>query len=342
MMGALKMNAYYMDQPGDSPWVRVRNRLTRRPIPSFPRTIQIQTFTGCNADCIFCPYGVTYGTQPKGKMTRELFRKIIDEAAGHGVRRISPYLMNEPLMDRDLFDKIRYINETIPECRVVVTSNGHFLTPPVVDKILDMGEGIHELYISFQGIDKESYEKTMRGNMNFDRTLANVDHFLETQGRRNLQRPKLWITMVDTAVIDARRGVAYWRSRGVASKYTTLENRGGNIKDAENFSRTRAMSYYMTCTRLFKQAYIMFNGDLVLCCVDYSREQVLGNITDSSISDVWNGRVARDIRRLYLGQKFDKLPLCGHCKIDEIREVSIDADGTETITETEVAEEASG
>jgi hypothetical protein len=93
------------------------------------------------------------------------------------------------------------------------------------------------------------------------------------------------------------------------------------------------MSYYSTCTRLFKQAYIMFNGDLVLCCVDYSREQVLGNIVGSSVYDVWNGPVAREIRRKYLGHDFEHLPLCGNCKIDEEREVSFDEDGRETISE---------
>lgn len=341
-MDALKINRYYMDQPGDAPWVRIRNRLTRRPVPSFPRTIQIQTFTGCNADCIFCPYGGTYETQPKGKMAPGLFERIIDEAAAHRVRRISPYLMNEPLVDRGLFDKIRYIKATIPDCNVVVTSNGHFLTPQVADAILELGGGLHELYISLQGIDREPYEKTMRGSMNFERTLANVNHFIEEQRRRGLERPKLWITMVDTAVIDARKAVAYWRSRGVASKYTTLENRGGNIRNAENFSRTKAMSYCTTCTRLFKQAYILFNGDMVLCCVDYSREQVLGNITNSSIDDVWNGPVATEIRRRYLGHQFDGLPLCGNCKIDEVREVAIEADGTETIAAAEVVEDAPG
>ena len=332
-MSRLKINAYFMDQPGDGPLIWIKNRLTRRPIPDFPRTLQIQTFTGCNADCIFCPYGETYSTQPKGKMPIELFRRIVDEAAAHGVRRISPYLMNEPLMDRDLFDKVRYINEKIPDCKVVITTNGHFLTPPVADAILAMGGGIHKLYVSFQGIDKESYEKTMRGNMDFDRTMANVNHFIEIQRSRGLTRPRLWITMVDTAVIDARKAVDYWRSRGVASKYTTLENRGGNIKDAESFSRTHAMSYYTTCTRLFKQAYIMFNGDLVLCCVDYSREQVLGNIVGSSIADIWNGPVATEIRRRYLGHEFARLPLCGSCKVDEEREVSVDEHGREVTSE---------
>ncbi len=332
-MSHLKLNKYYVDQPGDSIWARVKNRVTRRSIPDFPRTIQIQTFTGCNADCIFCPYGETYQTQPRGKMPIEQFHRIIDESAEHEVRRISPYLMNEPLMDRDLFDKIRYINRKMPKCKVVVTSNGHYLTPPIVDKLLDMAEGIHKIYVSFQGIEKDAYEKTMRGNMDFDRTMANVDQFLEAQRKRGLNRPELWVTMVDTTVIDARKAVDFWRSRGVNSKYTTLENRGGNIKDAESFSHTKEMSYYTTCTRLFKQAYIMFNGDLVLCCVDYSREQVLGNITDSSISAVWNGPVATDIRQRYLGHQFDRLPLCGVCKIDEIREVSVHADGREVVGE---------
>jgi MoaA/NifB/PqqE/SkfB family radical SAM enzyme len=338
-MGALKINRYYMDRPGDPARVRLWNRLTRRPIPSFPRTIQIQTFTGCNADCIFCPYGATSDSQPKGRMPPGLFRRIIDEAARYRVRRISPYLMNEPLMDRDLFDKVRYIHATIPDCKVVVTSNGHFLTPSVVDALLSLGGDLHELYISFQGIDPDSYGTTMRGSMDFDRTLANVNHFIDEQRRRGLDRPKLWITMVDTAVIDARKAVAYWRARGVASKYTTLENRGGNIRNAESFSRTKAMSYYTTCTRLFKQAYIMFNGDMVLCCVDYSREQVLGNITDRSIHEVWNGPVAREIRRRYLAHEFDGLPLCGNCKIDEVREVATEPDGTVRIGAAEVLEE---
>lgn len=321
-----------MDLPGDAPWRRLRNRLGRRPIPAFPRTIQIQTLTGCNADCIFCPYGATQGTQPRGRMSDGLFRRIIEEAARHDVRRISPYLMNEPLLDRTLFDKIRLINRKVPACKVVLTTNGHFLTPEAAETMLDIGEGLHEVYVSLHGIDRAAYEKTMRGNMDFDRTIANVNYFIEVQERRRAGRPKLWITMVDTAVIDARAAVSYWQSRGVASKYTVLENRGGNIRDAEGFSR-QPLTPYTTCARLFKQAYIMFNGDLVLCCVDYSREQVLGNITHSSISEVWNGPVATDIRRRYIAREFGSLPLCGACKIGSVREVSVEADGRRRVAE---------
>lgn len=326
-MSRYTIRKYYMDRPGDSPWTRLANRLTRRPIPLFPRTMQIQTITGCNADCVFCPYGETYQGQPKGRMALELFRRIIDESSEHAVSRISPYLMNEPLLDPTLFDKVRYVNDRIPGAKVVITTNGHFLTPEATEAMLDLRSGIHEVYVSVQGVDREAYARTMRGNMSLDRTLANVDQFVAEQRRRGQERPRLWITMVDTTLIDARRAVAYWRSRGIDSKYTMLENEGGTIPQADRWSRSGAMSVYDNCPRLFKQAYILFNGDMVLCCVDYSRKQVLGNITKSSILDVWNGPVATEIRRRYIARELDGLPLCGSCRIDRVREVSVRARG---------------
>lgn len=317
----LKPNRYYLPDPEDGPVARLRKVLTRRPVPPFPRTIQIQTGTGCNADCVFCPYGATYESQPKGRMEDWLFKKIIDESARYGVRRISPYLMNEPFVDRHLFERIAYVNEVHPRARVVITSNGSLLTPPVIQKLLALGDGVHELYLSVQGIDKDAYERTMRGGMVFERTMQNIDHLIRAMRERRLKRPHLWITMVDTDIIDARKAVDYWRSRGISSKYTLLENRGGNIADANAFSRSHRMQYFSTCTRLFKQMYIMFDGDVVLCCTDYSRKQVLGNVRRTSLYEVWNGEVATEIRRRFLSDRIGELPLCGQCEID--REVEV-------------------
>jgi hypothetical protein len=60
---------------------------------------------------------------------------------------------------------------------------------------------------------------------------------------------------------------------------------------------------------------------MVLCCTDYSRKQVLGNITDSSIAEVWNGPTAVSIRRRFLGDQIHTIDLCRDCKVDEEIEV---------------------
>ncbi len=328
-----RIKRYYIDRDGDGPLVRLRNRLTRRPVPEFPRVLQIQTTTGCNADCIFCPYGATHGTQPHGRMSADLFGRILDEAARHDVRRISPYLMNEPLLDPDIAARIREINRRVPQARVVLTTNGHYLTRERAEDLLDLREGLHELTVSVQGVDPEAYARTMRGNMNLERTITNVLTFSELQRRRRQERPRLWVTMVDTALIDVRAAVRFWGERGVASRYTMLENRGGHIEDAADLSPDGTMDLYDDCPRPFRQAYILFNGDMVLCCVDYARSQVLGNVAHGGIEGVWNGPVARETRRLYIDRQTDRLPLCGHCRIHRVREVAVDANRIDVAAE---------
>jgi MoaA/NifB/PqqE/SkfB family radical SAM enzyme len=313
-------NRYAMTEPEDGWLVRLQKRFLYRRVPHFPRSVQIQTRTGCNADCIWCPYGETFPTQPKGVMEWSIFERIIEECARHKVRRLSPYLMNEPFLDRELPKKIRFMHEHCPSAKVVVTTNGSRLFPDLVKEILDLGPALHALYISLQGVEKEGYEKTMRGSMKFDQTMENVHGLIDQMKHRNATHPQVWITMVDTNVIDAKKAVRYWQSKGVRSKYTTLENRGGNIQRAESIAHT-TMDYYTACTRLMKQAYILFNGDMVICCTDYSRKMVLGNMAGSSVYDVWNGEQARSFRRAYLAQRFDELVLCKVCKVDHVREV---------------------
>ena len=72
---------------------------------------------------------------------------------------------------------------------------------------------------------------------------------------------------------------------------------------------------YKDCTRLFKHAYILFNGDMVLCCTDYFKTMVLGNVAESSIYEVWNGPRAVKIRQDFLRGDFSENPLCRDCCI---------------------------
>ena len=225
-----------MDEPGDSLLTTYRKRLTRRTIPPFPRVIQIETIGVCNVSCVWCPYGKLDPAPPAGKMTWDQYEALIDECSTHKVRRLSPYLTNEPFLDKELTERIRMTRKKMPGTKIVVTTNGTVLTPDKVEQIISMDGALHSIYISFQGIEKEGYEKTVGKNGKFEVTLANVNHLLEQMRTRNMDRPKVWITMVDTTIIDARKALKYWKARGVRAKYTALENRGGYIKQAQGWS----------------------------------------------------------------------------------------------------------
>lgn len=317
---ALKITEYYLDERGDALLTRARKRLTRRRVPSFPRTVQVETVAGCNADCVWCPYGKEHPGPPAGRMSSERFARIVDECARHHVTRFSPYLTNEPLLDPRIHERIRTVKERIPRCRIVLTTNGSLLTPEVTDRLLNLDGALHSLYVSFQGIGKVGYEKSVGAGIAFERVLHNVNHFLAEMRARRLTRPRVWVSMVATTLIDAPRAVAYWKSRGVRAKYTALENRGGSVSGTEAWATSR-MGYYSNCPRMFKQAYICFDGTMVACCTDYARREVLGNVFDHSIEEIWNGARAGDLRMRYLSGRIHTLTLCGSCRIDQEREI---------------------
>ena len=317
---ALKISEYFLDEPGEALLTRIRKRLTRRPIPSFPRTVQVETVAACNADCAWCPYGKVHPNPPAGKMPWDRFERIVEECARHRVGRFSPYLTNEPLLDPEILDRIRLAKDRMPWCKVVLTTNGVLLTPGMTERILRLDGSLHALYISLHGIGKAGYERTVGRGIQFEHVLANVNHLLAEMRARRLTRPKVWITMVATRLVDAPRAVAYWRSRGVRAKYTALENRGGNIPDLAGMA-LGGMSYYSGCPRMFKQAYIAFDGSMLLCCTDYARRHVLGNVFEEGIEKAWNSAVAQDLRRRFLDGRIHTIPLCGSCRIDLEREV---------------------
>jgi pyruvate-formate lyase-activating enzyme len=307
---------YYVPSPEDSAPLRLWKSATRRRVPTFPRTVQFETHSACNAACVFCPYASTIQSQPTGRMSDELFEKIVEEMARHRVRRISPYCNNEPFLDPRMVERLRTIHRRVPGAKIVLTTNGSRLDEATVDGLLEE-DALHALYISFQGVEKEGYEATMRGSLVFEKTLANVERLIaKWKAAGGEARFKIVVTMVATNLIDTEKAVAFWRARGVESKWTPLENRGGNVAVADSLAPGRQpLKRYASCTRLFKQAYILWNGDMVLCCTDYTRKVLLGNVAETSIEQVWNAPRAVGIRRLFAEGHMDRIPLCRECTI---------------------------
>ena len=105
---------YYLPHLAKNSFVRLKYRLLdrRQPLPDVPVHIQIETVAGCNANCVFCPNKKTDARVPLGqRMDWDLYRSLVDQTVEWGVRRISPYLNNEPLLDSELPERIKYITD---------------------------------------------------------------------------------------------------------------------------------------------------------------------------------------------------------------------------------------
>ena len=80
------------------------------------------------------------------------------------------------------------------------------------------------------------------------------------------------------------------------------------------------------CNRPFNQLVINYKGDIVICCNDYLEKEVMGNVEDATLLDIWNCDRFKSIRRLLRMKNRNSIGLCNRCNfmgdICEYRDLS--------------------
>jgi MoaA/NifB/PqqE/SkfB family radical SAM enzyme len=257
------------------------------------KAILIQTIDLCNRSCAFCPN--KYDLRKSGaKMTTEVFEKVLaDLHSMHYCGRISPYLMNEPLLDSRIFDMIARIRELFPENVVSLNTNGDALMASTSVSERLVGSGVDAVLISCYDQEAE-FERLSK----FVRDLAS-------------RFPKVLLDDYGSPVrIRERNGRMNLRVRWVPEALPSFWNRGGN---APNPVPTHSMAAIGECRFPRRKMYINYKGEAVLCCSDWRFEVVLGNVRDATLAQIWRGREYKRIRELHRGGRAGDIPLCRAC-----------------------------
>lgn len=283
--------------------------------PSYPYSIDIQTRSGCNAHCEFCGVG-REKNRIKGIMDDNLFEQIVDEALTFPrLMKINPFLLNDPLVDRKVEQRIEYItrkkgNRRFPQVRII--TNAGLLTEERAYRLLH--SGLDELNISFHSIVPDVYERMMPP-LKFDKVMGNILKLVELRDKVDARKkPKISVWTVLTKPVEAnlRNEKKYWQDLGVGFVARKLDNRASTDIDVTALGG-RPMDLVQLCPIPFWRAWVMWNGDMIMCCVDQERTNVLGNCTERSIREIWNDAAYQDLRQRWRTRRLSGL-LCDNCK----------------------------
>lgn len=69
---------------------------------------------------------------------------------------------------------------------------------------------------------------------------------------------------------------------------------------------------FMPCPFPWQYLVVQWNGDVVVCCRDYNGKNVMGNVSDSSLQDIWNGPAYEHFRKCMTDGTYAD-PICQHC-----------------------------
>jgi MoaA/NifB/PqqE/SkfB family radical SAM enzyme len=276
-------------------------------IPAFPWKLQVQTFSRCNAACSMCPWPQTKNELDQGKMEEDTFRILLEQCKGKGLERMSLFLHNEPLLDVRLGDWTRMARAALPQTELTLYTNGWLLTP---DRAVELAEaGIDEINVSVLAADESLMSKYSPGTP-LVAILQNMEKLSILMECGALEGLRLSVAALDLPGVAASFAPyeARWKGRGLPIYYAPVSNRAGNCDWGEGVGPARVV-----CQRPFTKAYVLYDGRLVLCNCDWRREEVLGNILETPLQDLWQGPTYREIRRKLVEGDLDAGFLCTGC-----------------------------
>lgn len=269
------------------------------PVPLFTR-IQIQTVSWCNRSCAFCPSGKF--PVDRVFMPLAVYHRIIKQLQGlNYTGRISPYLMNESLLDKRLPDLIASTREHCPASWIAINTNGDALSDTLLARLFDAG--LNSLDVNAYDSPAQHAEHValasrfvaQHGDIMFRTTYSNPFF----QGENIPRRTKL---------INCR-DMSFWEPRFLAKIATPdLSNRSGNVPEARQMRQPLASG----CPRPWQQMYVNYRGEAVLCCNDWRFEVIMGDTAQATLAEIWQNDRYQQYRH-NLQQKNRAMTLCATC-----------------------------
>jgi MoaA/NifB/PqqE/SkfB family radical SAM enzyme len=260
-----------------------------------PLEVAIETQAVCNARCIFCPYPTI---ERKGtKMSTELVYRLIDEMAEWDKPSIvSFFKLSEPLLDKRLHDFHQRYNERCPEGALRIFTNGSPLTAARVDEIATL-RNVEHLWISLNSHDAGEYERIM--GLPFARTAERLDEL----HARDFPHP---VVLSKVGMHGAHSFRLYCKNRWPKfGCFVIKQDRWIDFTDAD-YPQVPATP----CSRWFELS-ITATGVVSLCCMDSEGKHALGNVTDSTMLEVYNAPHWRKRRELMQSRK--EVNVCKGC-----------------------------
>jgi len=280
-------------------------------VERFPIHLDIESANFCNLKCKMCYHSFDktpeqYTDFKPGLMEFELYKKIIDEGAEKGLCSVKLQFRGEALLHPRILDMVKYAKDK-EIIEVMINTNAVNLTEENARGLIK--GGLDKLICSVEGYTKEVYED-IRIGAKFEDVLENIKKFQKIKKGMDKEKPTVRVQMVDLPEIhDQVEGYKdFWSN--IADEVSVLDM----LEVKNNRKDITIVCKDFQCPDLWQRLIITVNGYVGMCCGDHRVIEVLGNVNEDSIEDIWHSERLNEVRNLHIEGESHKIEACRICE----------------------------
>ena len=187
--------------------------------------------------------------------------------------QVCMFSANEPFLDPNIIERIKYAKVNLPNAKINITSNGTMLN---LDKFLASIDYLDELIINNYTIERKVHDN-----------LVEIVEYCKAHPEKGYQE-KIQI-----------------RVRRIDEK---LSSRAGKAPNRKEFFDVSGHS----CALPYQEMIISPDGKVKLCSNDTLGDCILGDVSSESLVDVWYGERFNNIREKLFNGRHD-FEMCSKC-----------------------------
>jgi radical SAM protein with 4Fe4S-binding SPASM domain len=278
----------------------------------YPLHLDLELTYRCNYKCAICIFSIEdFEKSLPDLMDIDIYKRIVDESAEHGLPAMQTSYYGEPLMRRDLHEMVNYATKK-GIMDVFVTTNGSLLTSDRAKELIDAG--VSRIHVSIDANSEETYDQ-QRHKGYFNRVLNNVHDLIKIKGANKLPIIRTSLCKNSINEHEVEDFINYWKEHG-ADQVAIQEYVNIDPTKKALFPKQRHTVDDFVCLDPFRRLSIRSNGDVLPCCQIYGSYIKLGNVLKESIHDIWKSKKIEDLRGMIKERDYGRNPHCNTCALN--------------------------
>lgn len=275
---------------------------------NIPRTMRIEISNVCNERCSICPY--MNMKRKKWYMDEAIFEKALQEHSKiFDANLLFPANVWEPLIDTRIYSFIYKAKSSYNYKHIAMFSNATLLSKDNFDLLVT--SWLTELMLTLHGLKEDNFKNITWFN-DYPTVRNNIINAMRANKEKNMP-VKIFLDIYSEYPVDeVNKDEIVHVANECWVKLSILQ-----MKDTHTWwwkiNAVRKRSIW--CKRIYDQFWVLWNWDIVPCCIDVEWDYLLGNIQEKTLQEIFSDTSYLKLITLEKDKKISDLKLCEYCTI---------------------------